>query len=105
MTSLLPAFGSQNASTLVVYAVAGIAAGVGVNRLNKYLDAKLPGAYRNKFAASALKMLPIVAVLLVAQMLAAPFARNWQGTTPGLFFVTFFFGLQTSLMEDLTSLA
>ena len=105
MTSLLPAFGSQNAATLVAYTLLGVAAGVGVNRLNKFLETKLPRAYKNRYASVGLKMVPIAAVVLLAQALAAPFARNWQSTTPGLFFVTFFFGLQSSLMEDLTSLA
>lgn len=98
-------FGKQDPITLVLYTVVGIALGVGVNRLNKLLDRKLPKVYASAWAALPLKLLPVILVVVAMQLASRRFASDWQSTTPGLFFVTFFFGLQSSLMEDAARLA
>lgn len=103
--SSLPWFGRDNGSTLLVYAAAGILVGMGANRLNKFLDASVGKPYENPWAGVALKLVPVAFAVLMTQLLSATFARDWQGTVPGLFFVTFFFGMQSSLMEDVSRLA
>ena len=115
---------------VLVYSVLGFGAGLATNLANTWLGATvLPSAYGNTSAAkstaksaaksaatsaakSAAKLVAIVLkLLLVGAVLAGVelgftrFAAAWQATTPGLFFVTLFFGVQTSLMQDVVSFA
>jgi hypothetical protein len=90
---------------ILAYSALGFGAGIATNMANKRLDATFPAAYGNKVAASVLKLLLVGTVLAWVELGFAQFAAAWQATTPGLFFVTVFFGVQTSLMEDVTSLA
>lgn len=103
--SQFPGLGRQNIATLIAYVVLGIFSGMGLNRLNEFMDARVPGAYRSAWAAVPLKILPLALALVGAQIASASFASDWQSTTPGLAFVTFFFAMQTSLMEDIARLA
>lgn len=86
---------------ILAYSALGVAAGLATNRVNAWLDARAPALYERRPVAAALKLLLLAAVLAGAQAASARFAADWQATTPGLFFVSLFFGLQTSLMEDL----
>lgn len=98
-------FGQNDFLNVILYSVAGIALGAGVNRLNRWLDDGIPRAYSsNKWLPVLLKLLPPALALAGVQLMSADFSLDWQTTTPGLFFVAFFFGLQTSLMEDVVRL-
>lgn len=96
--------GSQDIITLIIYSAMGLGLGLGVNKLNKVLDEKVPSVYEKMWASIPLKLLLVAIVLVAVQFGSESFARNWQSTTPGIFFVTLFFGMQTSLMEDALSL-
>lgn len=90
---------------IVLYAVLGVVAGALVNRFNRLLDSRLPKMYASPWAAAPLKLLPAVLVLAGTELPLPGFAMDWQSTTPGVFFVSMFFGMQTGLMEDLARLA
>lgn len=91
----------QDFMTLLIYSVLGIALGLGVNKMNGMLSKRLPKVYSSKWAAVPLKLLPVGLALVLVQLVMTEFAYNWQQTTPGLFFVLFYFGMQTSLMKDM----
>lgn len=108
----------SNLGGILVYSVLGFGAGLATNLANAWLGAKvLPLAYGNtpaaksaatsaaKLAVIVLKLLLVGAVLAGVELGFSRFAAAWQATTPGLFFVTLFFGVQTSLMQDAVSFA
>ena len=101
----LPGIGRQNSATLFAYILLGIFAGVAVNRLNEFMESRAPGAYRRAWTALPMKMIPIVLVMGITQAVSPAFASDWQGTTPGLALVTFFFAMQTSLSADVARFA
>lgn len=96
---------ARNLGGILVYSVLGFGAGIATNLANKRLDSKLAAAYANRLVAIVLKLLLVGVVLASVELAFAQFAAAWQATTPGLFFVTLFFGVQTSLMEDVTAVA
>lgn len=83
---------------VVLQSLAGIGLGVLVNEINKAVDARLPRAYSHPLAGVLLKLLPIALVAIAVGTVVDSFAQEWQTTIPGLFFVTLYFGLQSSLM-------
>lgn len=93
---MLAGFGAVMLQSLV-----GLVLGVAVNAFNK---AAVGGRWVRP-ARIALKLVPVALVALVAEAVAPGFADEWQVTVPGLFFVTMYFGTQTSLMEDVAGLA
>lgn len=99
---MLGGFVASTLSVTALYSVLGIALGLGINKLNQVLDDRLlRRAYSSPWAAVPLKLLPMALVLTSVAWAFPSFEADWQGTTPGLFFVGLFFGMQTSLMEDL----
>ncbi len=97
--------GKEDLLAILTYSVLGITLGVGVNKLNLFLSGQLRRVYASKWSSIALKLLPVGLTLVLLHWQLADFSDDWQGTIPGLFFVTFYFGLQTSLMNDVLSLA
>lgn len=106
--ALLLFFGAgvgRNSGAILAYSLLGFAAGYATNQVNKALDSRLPRVYGKAWAAIALKLCVIAVFAANAEALFRQFVLQWQGTTPGLFFVSLFFGMQTSLMEDVTAVA
>ena len=97
--------GQEDLLAILTYSVLGIALGVGVNKLNRFLSRQLRRVYASRWASIPLKLLPVGLVLVALHWQFKDFSDNWQNTIPGLFFVTFFFGLQTSLLEDVLTFA
>lgn len=53
----------------------------------------------------AIQLLFIILVAYFIQMFVSDrFANDWQSTTPGLFFVSFFFGTQLNIYNNIQSL-
>lgn len=74
----------------------GIAAGLLVNKVNHQAANGI-----NPRAVRLLVKLAAVAIgVALMEQVAPRFAQEWQATTPGLFFVAYYFGMQSSLMAD-----
>lgn len=94
--------GSQGAAALAVYAVAGLALGLAAEAFNRWVSARL--CERKPCARALAPKLVVAAAAFVALQAAFPdFALDWQNTTPGVFFVGLFFGMQASLFADAQS--
>lgn len=106
LSSILPFPGRQNASTVLAYFAVGVLLGWAVNKLNKFLDKHVQGPYEvSPVLGVLLKVIPVTLGMMLFQMLTPGFSTDWTKTVPGLFFVTFYFGMQLSLMEDLARMA
>lgn len=91
-----------NIQTVVLYTVVGAICGLLTNMINKtIIKTKFP---KPSPVTVLLKTLVCGFTLLTIQSYNRDFAYDWQSTTPGLFFVSVFFGLQTDLMADITAL-
>jgi hypothetical protein len=93
-------YGRNDLSTSLFYGAAGIFAGFAADGLNKRLNKPLQGA--NRYIRTVAKLLVPALLLFLIHQWSPRFATDWQSTTPGLFFVSYFFGLQGDLMSDLT---
>lgn len=87
-------------ATAMVHAALGAALGVAIERGNV-----APDRWSDPWAVTAARLAPSAAVLAVVHALAPRLGADWQATTPGLFFVAAFFGVQTRLLGDFARLA
>lgn len=91
-------------ASVMLQSLVGLVLGILVNALNKAAEARL-AVYDRPAAGVLLKLVPVAAAALGLGALFPAFSAEWQVTIPGLFFVTMYFGTQTSLMEDVVRLA
>lgn len=97
-------FGAQNVAVLALYTALGAALGLGTEWVNRRMGRAACG---DKPCARMVvpKLLVIIALFALVQLLLPEFASDWQNTTPGLFFVGVFFGMQGSLFSDAQTLS
>lgn len=96
-------FGYRGPLAVVAYTAAAVGLGLGVEYANSRMGRAACGS-RPCARMLAPKLAVIAAVFLALQYALPYFALDWQNTTPGLFFVSVFFGLQASTFADAQSL-
>lgn len=90
-------------AAVMLQSLVGLLLGILVNAFNK--AAERLSAYDRPAAGVLLKLVPVAVAALGLGALWPALSDEWQVTIPGLFFVTMYFGTQTSLMEDVVRLA
>lgn len=85
---------SESPVTSVAYAAIGFVLGRATDAIGKRVVRT-----RNPYLAALLR---VTITALVLAVFSPAFHATWQATTPGLFFVTMFFGTQTTLIADIT---
>lgn len=82
-----------------LYVLPGIVIGVLCEKITRYLQTK----YKlNPLVAIIIQLFIISVVLYLIEFYVSPeYGSNWQSITPGLFFVSVFFGLQSSLYSNI----
>ena len=87
---------------IVQQTLMGVIAGIAANRITRTID----GGQNDKktvFIAFT-KLITIGIFLMVLERQFPGMAEEWQSTTPGLFFVSFFFGLQTNVINHMVAI-
>jgi hypothetical protein len=93
--------GKQGFVNIVIYAIMGIVLAMITNKIYSHVD-KFELDSKIKLA---IKFLIFGSVLYyVHHYISKEFASDWQSTTPGLFFVSMYFGLQPNLMNQIAQL-
>jgi len=84
------------------YGLIGAALGLGIDKLS----VRLQKEYEiGKPAMLLLQLfLMVLVVYAIQEFVSERFASDWQSTTPGLFFVSFFWGIQGNFYANLGSL-
>ena len=96
--------GQTSIQAILVYSIIGTAIGLTVDNVNKKVSIAIPDLNRNKWIRALIKLIILGVTLLSVHRMFPSFASDWQSTTPGLFFVSFVFGLQSDLMSSLSQL-
>ena len=88
--------------TVAFYSVPAIILGIACEKIVFYLQKK----YNLKpWFAILLQLILATTILYIIEMhISLNFGSNWQIITPGLFFVSIFFGLQASLYNNISSI-
>jgi len=87
----------------ILYSIIGIGVGIGTNKLSKQVTDML--GLKDAWTKTATQVVVISVVLaLIQTYVSASFASDWNNITPGLFFVSFFFGLQGEVMSSIAQL-
>lgn len=83
--------------------ITAIAVGIVIDRISAYIQSR----YKvNPIIMIIIQILFIISVLyIIEKFISQKFADEWQNNTPGIFFVSFFFGLQFNLFSNLLSLS
>jgi len=81
-----------------LYVLPAIVLGVLCEKITRYLQT----TYNlNSFVSIIIQLFLAILFLFVVEYYISPkFGENWQAITPGLFFVSIFFGLQASLYAN-----
>ena len=84
----------------LLWTLSGILIGLSANLVNSYLveSTKL------NYASLLLQLLLTSAVLAIIHQSVKRFGWTWQNTTPGLFFISFYFGVQFSVFQSIQKL-
>jgi hypothetical protein len=89
--------------TVAIYSIPAILLGIICEKTIAYLQKKYE---LNPVVAIILQLVFVTLILYIIEMhISLPFGSNWQSITPGLFFVSIFFGLQVSLYNNIFLLA
>ena len=83
-----------------LWAIVGVLVGWLGNKINTYLDKTLPVTY----LGLVLQLLVLSTLLGILHKAVLAFGWSWQNTTPGLFFVSVFFGVQFTTFEAVKSI-
>lgn len=91
------------AGKMAIHIVPGIILGLAINAAMVKLKERLK---LSPLMAVAIHITVLILILYIIETkISTRFAFEWQNITPGLFFVSILFGLQTSLFSDLSNLS
>lgn len=97
--------GKHDVKSIFVYSMTAIVLGMIMDYVNKKLDNNLSIFKQNRYVSVIAKILLIALVFnYIQDHISAEFASDWQSTTPGVFFVSIFFGLQSNLFSTLQAI-
>ena len=93
---------AKELSEIAMHTSFGVVGGIVANRAARSVDdgTNDPTA----LGETILKLLIIAGVLMFIERQIPGVVADWQSTVPGLFFVSFFFGLQTNIISHLVAL-
>lgn len=84
-----------------VWALLGLATGLAVNKANSYSTTIV----KNKYIGILLQLLLIAVVLAIIHVsVNNKFGWTWQNVTPGLYFVSVYFGVQFTTFTAIQSI-
>jgi hypothetical protein len=85
----------------IIYALVGSALGIIIDKIFKSIQDKIRKKENIILISLVQIIISVIILLFIEVYISKAFAIEWQGTTAGLFFVAFFFGVQTNLYTNI----